>query len=191
MGRCHLHQPDGQYRKRSPIFHDEGIYSQSGIVLCWLGSPIDRIHTAMDAVEAVAHQRHIRGADVVYHENQHELLDSFEQLQSHLKRLHVIYAKRHHPFVGETSLISGIVGNVKIHAVANALQPTTKLIFGILQEPHGSELELCRSALLRAFHELANWHNQFHKRASKLDATLREYSHPIGFLLALLSYRVR
>ncbi|KAG6993196.1 hypothetical protein FOFC_05629 [Fusarium oxysporum] len=66
------------------------IYWQSGIVLCWLGSPIDRIHTAMDVVEAVAHQRHIRGADVVYHENQHELLDSFEKLQNHLKKLHVV-----------------------------------------------------------------------------------------------------
>ncbi|EWZ00153.1 hypothetical protein FOYG_00042 [Fusarium oxysporum NRRL 32931] len=164
------------------------IYSQSSIVLCWLGSPTDRIHTAMDAVQAVAHQRHIRCADVMYHENQHELLDSFEQLQSHLKRLHVIDAK---PFVEETSLISGIVGDVEIHAVANALQHTTKAIFVILQKPHGSELELCRPALLRAFHELTNWHNQFHERASKLDDTLREHSHPIGFLLALLSYRVR
>ncbi|EWZ46208.1 hypothetical protein FOZG_02364 [Fusarium oxysporum Fo47] len=133
------------------------IYSQSSIVLCWLGSPTDRIHTAMDAVQAVAHQRHIRCADVMYHENQHELLDSFEQLQSHLKSLHVIDAKMHLPFVEETSMISGIVGDVEIHAVANALQHTTK----------------------------------FHERASKLDDTLREHSHLIGFLLALLSYRVR
>lgn len=167
------------------------IYSQSSIVLCWLGSPTDRIHTAMDAVQAVAHQRHIRCADVMYHENQHELLDSFEQLQSHLKSLHVIDAKMHLPFVEETSMISGIVGDVEIHAVANALQHTTKVIFVILQKPHGLELELCRPALLRAFHELTNWHNQFHERASKLDDTLREHSHLIGFLLALLSYRVR
>ncbi|KAM5366278.1 hypothetical protein ACJA88_012034 [Fusarium oxysporum] len=165
------------------------IYSQSSIVLCWLGSPTDRIHTAMDAVQAVAHQRHIRCADVMYHENQHELLDSFEQLQSHLKSLHVIDAKMHLPFVEETSMISGIVGDVEIHAVANALQHTTKVIFVILQKPHGLELELCRPDLLRAFHELTNWHNQFHERASKLDDTLREHSHLIGFLLALLSYR--
>jgi hypothetical protein len=68
----------------------------------------------------------------------------------------------HLPFVEETSMISGIVGDVEIHAVANALQHTTKVIFVILQKPHGSELELCRPALLRAFHELTNWHNQFH-----------------------------
>jgi hypothetical protein len=167
------------------------IYSQSGIVLCWLGSPSDQIHAAMDAVEAVTHERHIRNADVVYYKHQDELLDCFEQLRNHLKRLHVVHAKRHLPFIEETSVISGIVGDVEIHAVANSLQHATKVIFGVLQEPHGVELELCRSTLSSAFHEVRNWHDQFHKRANKLDASLREHSHPIGFLLALLSYRVR
>lgn len=167
------------------------IYSQSGIVLCWLGSPSDPIHAAMNAVESVAHERHIRDADAVYYKHQDELLDCFEQLRSHLKKLHVVDAKRYLPFVEETSVISGIVGDVEIHAVANALQHTTKVIFGVLQESHGVELGLCGSTLRRALHEVENWHDQFCKRANKLDASLREYSHPIGFLLALLSYRVR
>ncbi|KAF4958811.1 hypothetical protein FGADI_2155 [Fusarium gaditjirri] len=167
------------------------IYSQSGYVLCWLGSPNDQIHAAMDAVDAVAYERHIRGADVTYHENQHELLNSFEQLQSHLKRTVVIDAKSHLRSIEDTSVISGIAGDVELHAVANALQQTTKVIFGALQQPHGSELELCQQAMLNALHKVKKWHSPFHERASNLDAVLREHSHPIGFLLALLSYRVR
>ncbi|CAH0035134.1 unnamed protein product, partial [Clonostachys rhizophaga] len=167
------------------------IYSQSGIVLCWLGSPSDIIHAAMDSVGAVARERYIRDADIVYYEHLHELLGCFEQLQSHLKKSHAADAKSRLQFVEERSAMSGIVGDVEIHAVANALQHTTKVIFGVLQQSHGVELGICRSMLLSVFHEVRNWHDQFRKRANKLDACLREYSHPIAFLLALLSYRVR
>ncbi|KAM0491913.1 hypothetical protein ACHAP8_010286 [Fusarium lateritium] len=167
------------------------IYSKSGIVLCWLGPPVYQIHAAMDAVEVVAHERQIRAADVMHHENQLEHLDSFEKLQRHLENPHVIDAERHVPFNQDMSVISGIVGDVEIYAIADALQHSTKVMFGVLQEPHGWELKLCQPTLLRVCHELKNWHNQFHKRASKLDVALREHSHPVGFLLALLSYRLR
>ncbi|CAG9981033.1 unnamed protein product [Clonostachys byssicola] len=167
------------------------IYSQSGIVLCWLGSPSDLLHAAMDSVEAVARERYIRDADIVDYEHQHELVGCFEQLRSHLKKSHAAGAKCRLQFVEERSAMSGIVGDVEIHAVANALQHMTKVIFGVLQEPHGVELGICQSMLLSVFYEVRSWHDQFRKRASKLDASLREYSHPIGFLLALLSYRVR
>ncbi|KAF5246480.1 hypothetical protein FANTH_6852 [Fusarium anthophilum] len=166
------------------------IYSQSGVVLCWLGSPTDKIHAAMDAVETVAHERQIRGADVVYRENRHELLESFEQLQNLLKRPLVRDTRRLLQFVEEASVISGIVGDVVIYAVANALQQTTKMIFDVLQKEHGVELDICRSTVSRTSHEVKSWHNEFHKRACKLDAVLREQSRPIGFLLALLSYRM-
>ncbi|KAF5639354.1 het-domain protein [Fusarium sp. NRRL 52700] len=167
------------------------IYSQSGVVLCWLGPPTDQIHAAMDAVEAVAHERRIRGADVVYHENQHELLESFEQLQNHLKRPLIRDTKRLLQFIEQASGISGIVGDAEIYAIANSLQHTTEAILRVLQGEHGAELKICQSTVLRTYHEVENWHNQFYKRACKLDAALLEHSHPIGFLLALLSYRVR
>lgn len=149
------------------------------------------MHAAMDSVEVIASERYIHDADVVYHKHEHELLDSFGQLRSHLKKLHAVDAKSRLPFVEERYAMSGIVGDVEFHAVANALQHTTKVIFGVLQESHGVELGLCESMLMGVFHEVRNWHDQFRKRANKLDACLQKYSHPVGFLLALLSYRVR
>ncbi|KAH7276097.1 heterokaryon incompatibility protein-domain-containing protein, partial [Fusarium solani] len=87
------------------------IYSQSGIVLCWLGSPSDPIHAAMNAVESVAHERHIRDADAVYYKHQDELLDCFEQLRSHLKKLHVTYNNllwlKQHPWLYEVKEVVG------------------------------------------------------------------------------------
>ncbi|KAJ3539807.1 hypothetical protein NM208_g5342 [Fusarium decemcellulare] len=167
------------------------IYSQSGVVLCWLGLPSQPIHAAMDAIEVVAHERHIRDADGVCYKHHDELLDCFEQLRSHLQKLDVKVAKRYLALVEETSVASGIVGDVEIYAVTNALQHTSKVIFGVLQESHGGELRLCQSTVRSVHHEVTNWHDRFRKRANKLDASLLEYSHPIGFLVALLSYRLR
>ncbi|CAG9939676.1 unnamed protein product [Clonostachys rosea f. rosea IK726] len=167
------------------------IYSQSGVVLCWLGSPSDPIHGAMDAIETVARERYVRDADVVCHKNHRELLKCFEMMRSCLKRLNVIDSKRCLPVVEETSAIPGIIGDVEIYAVANALQHTTDVITGVLQEPHGVELELCQRNLTDIFHEVRSWRDRFRKRANKLDASLMKYSHSIGFLLALLSYRLR
>lgn len=167
------------------------IYSQSGIVLCWLGLPCDSIHAAMDAVEVVAWERYIRDADGMYPRYQHELLDRFERLRNHVKRLNAIDAKGYSLLVEETSLISGIAGDIEVYAIADTLQHTTKVIFGVLQESHGMVLGLCANALASTSHEVRNWHDQFRTWANKLDVNLMKYSHPIGFLLALLSYRVR
>ncbi|VUC38080.1 unnamed protein product, partial [Clonostachys rosea] len=167
------------------------IYSQSGVVLCWLGSPSDTIHGAMDAIETVARERYIRDADVVCHQNHHELLKCFEMVRSCLKRLNVIDSKKCLLVVDETSAISGIVGEVEIYAFASALQNTTDVIIGVLQGPSGVELELWQRNLTDIFHEVRSWHDQFRKWANKLDASLIKYPHSIGFPLALLSYRVR
>ncbi|KAF5685648.1 cytochrome P450 monooxygenase monooxygenase [Fusarium denticulatum] len=138
------------------------IYSQCGLVLCWLGPLSDSIGTAIDVIQITA----------------------FERLKEAVDMKQPLVADK-------TSAITRLVGDTEIYELANALEHATTVTAQVLQGPYGSELGSCKNDLISVHREVTDWHDGLRRQTSKLDANVIKDSHPVGFLLELLSCRIR
>ncbi|KAH7252746.1 heterokaryon incompatibility protein-domain-containing protein, partial [Fusarium tricinctum] len=80
-----INQDDGA-EKTHQVSTMGRIYSQSGIVLCWLGLPTDSIVAAIDAVETVAGKRFIHDTHMKNYKNHYELTTCIQELQGCLEK---------------------------------------------------------------------------------------------------------
>ncbi|CEI67866.1 unnamed protein product [Fusarium venenatum] len=166
------------------------IYSKSGAVVCWLGLPCDPLFAAIDAIETVAYERYIHGTYTRNEENHQNLANCIEQLQVCLGSVKRTDAIKHLRVVDESSVEVSLVGDARLYALANALQHATVVIYDLLHGSYGTELRICHKNLEDTFRNIRNWHDQLRQRTCKLDASLVKNSHHVGFLLALLSFRM-
>ncbi|KAF5545698.1 hypothetical protein FNAPI_9064 [Fusarium napiforme] len=143
------------------------IYSQSGLVLCWLGPLSDSIGTAIDVIQITAFERYFR-------------LERFKEVKD-TKQLSV---------ADTTSATPRQVGYIEIYELANALEHATTVTGRVLQSPYGSELEFCKNDLIILCREVRDWQDRLQRQASKLDANVIKGSHPVGFLSKLVSSRI-
>ncbi|RFN45631.1 hypothetical protein FIE12Z_10133 [Fusarium flagelliforme] len=176
--------------KSSQVVMMGRIYSQSGIVICWLGLPADSIFAAIDAMETVAYERYVHGTYTENQGNRHRLVACIEQLKICLESIKGADAFGDLQVVDESSMEVSLVGDVELHALANTLQLTTVVLYDLLQGSYGTELRTGQETLVGTFHNIKGWHDQFRSRTCKLDASLVRQSHRVGFLLALLSFRI-
>ena len=183
-----INQTDGAEKSKQVAMMGR-IYSQSGAVFCWLGSPTGPLYTAIDAIETVAYERHIRGRYTENKENQHRLAAGIELLQICLESVKRTNAIGRLWVVDESPVEASLVGDVELHALANALQLTTVVLYDLLHGSYGTELRIGQETLVDMFRNIKDWHDQLRSRTCKLDATLVEYSHRLGFPLAQLSSR--
>ncbi|KAF5645853.1 cytochrome P450 monooxygenase [Fusarium tjaetaba] len=161
-----INQADDAEKSRQVAKMGE-IYSQSGLVLCWLGPLSDSIGTAIDVIQITAFERYFR-------------LERFKEVKD-TKQLSV---------ADTTFATPRQVGYIEIYELANALEHATTVTGRVLQSPYGSELEFCKNDLIILCREVRDWQDRLQRQASKLDANVIKGSHPVGFLSKLVSSRI-
>lgn len=166
------------------------IYSQTALVLCWLGPLSDSIGAAIDAVQITAFERYSRCANVEKCDNHQKLRGCIAQLHDRLEAFKELNDLKQFLVADKKSAIPRLVGDLEIYELANALEHATTVIVWVLQGPYGSELGFCRNDLIRVHREVADWHDRLQRQASKLDANVINDSQPANFLLELVSSRV-
>jgi hypothetical protein len=167
------------------------IYSQSGLVLCWLGPLHDSIGAAIDVIEITALERYTRCANVEDCNNHQKLTDCIAQLHDRLERFKQVKDIKQLLVADKTSAIPRLVGDTDLYELANALEHATTVTARVLQGQYGSELGSCKNNLMILCREVTYWHEGLQRQTSKLDANVIKDSHPVGFLLELLSCKVR
>ncbi|KAF5543670.1 het-domain-containing protein [Fusarium phyllophilum] len=166
------------------------IYSQSGLVLCWLGPLSDSIGTAIDVIQITAFERYFRYANVEDCNNHQKLRDCIAQLHYRLERFKEVKDMKQLSVADTTSATPRLVGYIEIYELANALEHATTVIVRVLQGPYGSELEFCKNDLISLCREVRHWQDRLQRQASKLDANVIKGSHPVGSLSELVSSRI-
>ncbi|KAF5654950.1 cytochrome P450 monooxygenase cytochrome P450 monooxygenase [Fusarium sp. NRRL 25303] len=166
------------------------IYSQSALVLCWLGPLSDPIGAAIDVVQITAFERFSRCANEENCNNHQKLRGCIAQLHDRLEAFKKLNDLKQLSVADKTSAIPRLVGDIEIYELANALEHATIVIIRVLRGPYGTELGLCQRDLISVHREVKDRHNRLQKQTSKLNANLNKDSQPMGFLLELVSSRV-
>ncbi|EWG52239.1 hypothetical protein FVEG_11029 [Fusarium verticillioides 7600] len=166
------------------------IYSQSGLVLCWLGPLTDSIGAAIDVIEITAFERYTRCANVEDCNNHQKLRDCIAQLHDRLERFKEVKDMKQLSVADTTSATPRQAGYIEIYELANALEHATTVTGRVLQGPYGSELEFCKNNLIGLCREVRDWQDRLQRQASKLDANVTKGSHHVGFLSELVSSRI-
>lgn len=167
------------------------IYSQSALVLCWLGPLSDPVGAAIDVVQITAFERFSRCANMENCNNHQKLRGCIAKLHDRLEAFKKLNDLKQLSVADEASAIPRLVGDIEIYELVNALEHATTVIVGVLQGPYGSELGFFRYELISVHREVKDWHDRLQKQIIKLDANLIKDSHPMGFLLELVSSTVR
>ncbi|KAF5980930.1 heterokaryon incompatibility protein [Fusarium coicis] len=156
------------------------IYSQSGLVLCWLGPLDDSIGAAIDVIETTAFERYTRCANVEDCNNHQKLRDCIAQLQDRLERFKEVKDMKQLSDADKTSGTPRLVGYIEVYELANALEHATTVTGRVLQGPYGSELEFCKNDLEEKLFKLMLAYQQNWKLLHHIFKGRRDQGLPVG-----------